>query len=187
MLCIESILILPRLSLGSKMIVSQQNYHRATATVVFLLASFTIFSCTGKDAPPRAPNTQPDAPAASGREEPEIATDPAFPELKGGFIQGMPEFPSYPEGTLIGSAERNRANEQNRGYRIKWTTKDTPEKVMDWYENALREAGWKFQRSNEIDDEGDLLANIEKGEFEGYLEAETEDDLTEIVVVLERR
>jgi hypothetical protein len=120
-------------------------------------------------------------------DEPEIATDPAFRELKGGLIEGIPTFPAYPDAKLIGSAERNRPNEKNLGYRIKWTTSDSPQKVMEWYEKALPKDDWKFKLSAPEEDEDELIAKISKAEFDGYIEAESEDQHTEIVVVLARK
>ena len=163
------------------MIDSQRHFR--TLSVLFLLASFAIFSCAGRDSATPGVGEAPDF----GDEEPEIATDPAFSELKGGFLEGIPEFPAYPDATLIGSAERNRPDERNRGYRIKWTTKDSPEEVMKWFEKALIEAGWKYKPSSEPDDEEDLIADIEKAEFQGFIEAESEEESTEITVVLTRR
>ena len=65
-------------------------------------------------------------PTVGEDQEPAIATDPSFRELKGRLLEGIPEFPAYPGATLIGSAERNKPGEKNRGYRIKWTTTDSP-------------------------------------------------------------
>jgi hypothetical protein len=120
--------------------------------------------------------------------EPQVATDPGFRELVGGLLEGIPDFPVYPGATLVGSAERNRPDEQNRGYRIKWTTRDRPARVMAWYEKALPRHGWKYVRSYEPDEGDELEAKVAKGAFSGYLEAETEDDApTVVVLVLERR
>lgn len=121
-------------------------------------------------------------------QEPQVATDPSFRELVGGLIEGIPEFPPYPGATLVGSAERNRLDEQNRGYRIKWTTRDRPARVMAWYEKTLPRHGWKYVPSYEPDEGDELEAKVAKGAFSGYLEAETEDDgPTVVVLVLERR
>jgi hypothetical protein len=121
--------------------------------------------------------------------EPEIATDPSFREVKGALIEGMPAFPAYPDSKLIGSAERNRPNEKNRGYRIKWTTTDSPDEVMAWYQKTLVELGWKYVPPAQEEDEDELIAKISKGEFDGYIESEfeDEDDTTEIIVVLARK
>ena len=123
------------------------------------------------------------------KEEPEIATDPSFREVKGALIEGIPTFPAYPDSKLIGSAERNRPNEKNRGYRIKWTTTDSPDQVMAWYQKTLVEQGWKYVPADQGEDEDELIAKISKGEFDGYIESEFEDEdhITEIVVVLARK
>jgi hypothetical protein len=130
-------------------------------------------------------------PVAGGGQEPVIATDPSFRELKGGLLQGIPEFPSYPGATLIGSAERNRPDEKNRGYRIKWTTGDGPAQVMAWYEKALPRYGWTCLPTDEPGELDELEAKISNPSFSGYIEIETEDyphrDITEIVVVLARK
>jgi hypothetical protein len=128
-------------------------------------------------------------PIAGEDQEPEIATDPGFRELKGSLLDGIPEFPAYPGATLIGSAERNRPDEKNRGYRIKWTSTDGPAQIMAWYEKTLPSFGWKYVLSDADGDE--LEAKIASAAFSGYIEAETEDhpqgDITEIVVVLARK
>jgi hypothetical protein len=127
----------------------------------------------------------PSTPADRG-EEPVVATDPGFLELQGGLLAGIPPFPAYPGARLVGSAERNRPDEKNRGYRIKWTTSDSPIRVMAWYETALARDGWKFVPTDQPDVD-ELDAEIANAAFTGYLEAETEDGITEIVVVLARR
>jgi hypothetical protein len=130
-------------------------------------------------------------PIAGEDQEPEIATDPSFRELKGGLLEGIPEFPAYPGATLIGSAERNKPDEKNRGYRIKWTTTDGPAQVMAWYEKTLPGYGWKYVGSDEPAEVDELEAKITTAAFSGYIEAETKDyphgDITEIVVVLARK
>lgn len=126
-------------------------------------------------------------PGAGTSQEPQVATDPAFRELAGGLLEGIPEFPAYPGATLVGSAERNRPTEPNRGYRIMWTTTDTPGQVIAWYARMLPPRGWAYGPPDEPEDEEELKAKIAKGALRGYLEAEVEDGITEIIVVLARR
>jgi hypothetical protein len=118
-----------------------------------------------------------------------IATDPSFRELKGGLLPGIPELPAYPGATLVGSAERNRPDEPNRGYRIKWTTGDSPVQVMAWYANALPLNGWTRVPSDQPEETNELEMDIANPGFTGYIEADTGDDapITEIIVVLARR
>ena len=101
-------------------------------------------------------------PTVGEDQEPAIATDPSFRELKGRLLEGIPEFPAYPGATLIGSAERNKPGEKNRGYRIKWTTTDSPVQVMAWYEKTLPSDGWKYVLSDEPE-EDELEAKIASG------------------------
>jgi hypothetical protein len=123
-------------------------------------------------------------------QEPEVATDPAFRELKGALLPGIPELPAYPGAALIGSAERNRPEEPNRGYRVKWRTIDSPKQVIAWYETAFAAAGWKCV-ALDLEELDELELEIAGPEFIGYVEAESEpeDDvrITDIVIVLERR
>lgn len=151
-----------------------------------------LVACLGVIPGPAAPAPlHAAAPIAAEHQEPEIATDPGFRELKGGLLEGIPPFPAYPGARLIGSAERNRPDEKNRGYRIKWTTRDSPSRVMAWYQQTLPGYGWKYIPSDEPEEEDELEAKIANAAFSGYIEAETEDhpnrDITEIVVVLARR
>jgi hypothetical protein len=127
----------------------------------------------------------------AGHQDPEIATDPAFRELKGGLLEGIPDFPAYPGATLIGSAERNRPDEKNRGYRIKWTTRDAPARVMAWYAKTLPRHGWTYVPEFDAGERDELEARIANAAFTGYIEAETEDfphrNVTDVVVVLARK
>jgi hypothetical protein len=126
--------------------------------------------------------------SADGDQAPQVATDPSFRELLGGLLEGIPDFPAYPGARLVGSAERNRPDERNRGYLVKWTTRDRPARVMAWYEKALPPLGWKYVPSHEGDEEDELEAKVAKAAFVGYLEAETDDDgVTVVVLVLGRR
>jgi len=131
------------------------------------------------------------SPVSGAPQEPQIATDPGFRELKGALLEGIPEFPAYPGATLSGSAERDRPDEKNRGYRIKWTTVDRPARVMAWYAKTLPRSGWTYVPDDDPEEEDELEAKIANATFSGYLEAETEDypnrEVTDIVVVLARK
>jgi hypothetical protein len=155
---------------------------RRRLAVAVLIALLPLASAAGERAGPQATSPR------DRDQEPLIATDPGFRELAGGLLDGIPDFPAYPGAKLVGSAERNRPDEPNHGYRIKWTTRASPARVMVWYEQTLPRHGWKHVPSYEPDEEDELEAKIANAAFSGYLEAETEDDgSTVVVLVLERR
>jgi hypothetical protein len=47
---------------------------------------------------------------------------PSFPEARGQLFPDIADFRRYPNATLVGSAQQNRADQPTLGYRIKWTT-----------------------------------------------------------------
>jgi len=115
----------------------------------------------------------------------EVSTDPNFPEVKGRIISGFPDFPVYPSATLVASSLINKEGETVQGYRVKWKTNpgNVPE-IMQWYQSALQKAGWTFTANDDTQSLGEQVAPISKGDYRGYVAAEMEGDIIEIMVDL---
>lgn len=116
----------------------------------------------------------------------EIATDPSFLEARGRMLPGVPDFPSHPAATLVGSAEQNRAGAPTEGYRIKWTTRESVPAVMAWYQKTLPSLGWTYTPPDDGAPEVEQVARISKGDLKGYIAAEATGDGTEIVASLKK-
>jgi hypothetical protein len=112
-----------------------------------------------------------------------VATDPSFREQPGGLLAGVPDFPTYPNAVLIGSAERNRPGQPNLGYRVKWTTPDAVATVVAWYAQALQQRGWTYRPPTD-NAEAEQTARISKGDLKGQLSVGVEDGRTEIELVI---
>ena len=135
-----------------------------------------------------APGPSPAPPSASSTDqsaETRVATDRSFSEASGRVLPEIPEIPSYPGATLIGSARQARAAEPAEGYRIKWTTSDNVEAVMQWYAKSLPAAGWKYQTPEDAGSPVEQLARIQKDYMDGYVAAEATGGVTEIIVSLQ--
>jgi hypothetical protein len=167
---------------------SSNAFQRSARTAAALASLLAVTSCAPKtSAPPSYPQA-PAAPAPQGAEsQPEIVSDPSFRQTRGQLLPETPEFPAYPGAALVGSAENNRPKAPNRGYTIKWTTKDSVPMVMAWYRKTLEDLGWEFTPPTD----GvaiSQIANIRKGNLQGTVEAEAEKrGHTEIEVVLKPR
>jgi hypothetical protein len=116
----------------------------------------------------------------------EAATDPAFPEQIGKLMDGFPEFPVYPQAKLVASAKTNPANEPDLGYRAKWDTQASVIDVMAWYETELPKSGWSYEAPDDKASSGEQVAKISKGDLTGYVAAEIEGNVVEIVVDLRK-
>lgn len=120
--------------------------------------------------------------------EGKIKTDPGFYEIKGQIMQGFPEdFPVYPGAVLQGSATVNTSDVPAQGYRVKWTLdlgdSSVPE-IMNWYERELPSAGWNYTPPDDPESVGEQVAVISKDDLVGYIAAEIEDNIIEIIVDL---
>jgi hypothetical protein len=120
-------------------------------------------------------------------QKPQVATDPSFAEARGRLLPEIADFPTYPNATLVGSAQQNRPAQPVQGYRIKWTTSDPVPAVMSWYEKALTTAGWKFMPPQDGSPAVEQIARISKGGLAGYVAAEAGAEVTEIVVSLKKQ
>jgi hypothetical protein len=140
-----------------------------------------------KQPPPVSEATKVGALTDPAFQKPAVATDPSFPEARGSLLSDVPDFPTYPNATLVGSAQQNRIDQPIQGYRIKWTTKDSVPAVMAWYQKALVAAGWTYKPPDDGALAVEQLARISKGGLSGYVAAEASGEATEIVVSLKKQ
>ena len=111
-----------------------------------------------------------------------VATDPSFLEAKGALLPGFPEFPTYPSSVLVGSAQTHPPDQPVLGFRAKWISHDSVSEVMEWFTDELSQNGWTIEAPNDENSEGEQVAQIDNGEWKGYIAAEIEEGNVEIVV-----
>lgn len=117
----------------------------------------------------------------------EVATDPTFQEFKGEIVTGFPgDFPVFPGAILVGSVVNNPAGVKDTGYRVMWNiTKDNSvSEIVNWYVQELRNTGWNVEDPDLWENISELVLQIEKENFKGYIAAESEENVIELVVDL---
>ncbi len=113
----------------------------------------------------------------------QVATDPNFPEIKGQLMPGFPQFPIYPGATLEASAKTNPEGQPDTGYRAKWVTEGNVPTVMKWYQNELPKNDWQFDPPKDMNNTGEQVAKIAKGNLSGNIVIEAgQGSKSEIVV-----
>jgi len=112
------------------------------------------------------------------------ASEPGKVDLDSELVAGFPEFPVYPDATIINSYKKTEGAKV--GYEANWKADDTVAQIASWYYEALIDMGWNFEEQpNNFEEYGEQFFLVSKDDLTIYLTVELEPGISETEINVE--